>query len=502
MKHYCGLFSIIPKKKETNTIKDLVNGLNSLQHRGQDSAGISYIDTCSDVIQTYKDVGLVKDVFNFSNEDSLTIDIKKNIRAGISHVRYSTRDKTCIEKQKADCQPFILSAGYQNFTFAHNGNVDNIGKLYDKYNISLTESEKIIESDSYILGKILQKMILEEISKDKSEGKYITKPIWKHALIRFVNEISGVYCLLVMTNDAVYAVKDSSGIRPLCISETEESIKISSESIAFLSNDIEMGDSSLYELESGEIICVDFSVNSGNPKYKSIFKKPLVINTFCSFEYIYFFRHNSVYKGKTIEDIRINLGKELARQSLNNKSSVNSVVICIPQTAISSARGFSSETNIPFIENAIVKSKLVNRTFILQNDEERQNACKKKFIYDRESLEGKDVYLIDDSIVRGNTLKIVVKELLDNNVKSVHIRIPSPPIVSECYFGIDMSTKAELIAYNCSVDEMVKMFKVDSLEYLTIPSMKKAFARGNDHNSDNVCTSCFTGKYNSELLDW
>jgi len=500
MKHYCGLFSIIPKKDgKNNTIKELVNGLNSLQHRGQDSAGITYIDTLSDIIQTKKNIGLVKDVFNQE-----FVDKGKEIRAGISHVRYSTRDKTCIEKQIADCQPFMLSAGYQNFAFAHNGNVENISQLYDKYNISLNPSEKIIESDSFILGKILQKMILEEVMRNDSEGEYITRKIWNNAIIRFVNEISGVYCLLILTNDSVYAVKDSSGIRPLCITETDESIQISSESVSFSSLNDSTGKNIplVYELEAGEILRVDFSMGMGNPKYKSIYKKEKVINTFCSFEYIYFFRHNSVYKGKNIEEIRINLGKELARQSKNITSKDNAIVVCIPQTSISSARGFSSETGISFIENAIVKSKLVNRTFILQNDEERQNACKKKFIYDKQILLGKDIYLIDDSIVRGNTLKIVAESLRECGVKSIHIRIPSPPIVSECYFGIDMSTKAELIAYNHSIEEITKMFKVDSLEYLTIPSMKKAFTNGNQEDPDNICTSCFTGKYNSDLLDW
>ena len=183
-------------------------------------------------------------------------------------------------------------------------------------------------------------------------------------------------------------------------------------------------------------------------------------------------------------------------------------VVCVPQTSISSAKGFAAELNIPFCEDAITKSANINRTFILQNNEARQNACKKKFIY-HPNLKGKKIYLIDDSIVRGNTLKTVVECLRNVGVSEIHVRIPSPPIISECFFGIDMSTKKELIAYNRTIEEISNILNIDSLMYLDVSSMKKAFCdNDNDHIQPDIqpdkqiCTSCFTGKYDSELFDW
>jgi amidophosphoribosyltransferase len=241
-----------------------------------------------------------------------------------------------------------------------------------------------------------------------------------------------------------------------------------------------------------------------------VYTKQDVIGTFCSFEYIYFFRHNSTYSGRNVEQVRIDLGKQLALQcksqsqsqsqsNLPNTNSDKMIVACVPQTSIASAKGFAAEMGLPFVENAIVKNVDINRTFILPNDTARQEACEQKFIFSCDLLSGKIVYLIDDSIVRGNTLKSVVKKLRACGVAQIHVRIPSPPIVSECYYGIDMSTKSELIAYKYSIDEMIKILDVDSLIFISIERMKLAF--GNTEN-EKVCTSCFTGKYDDKLLDW
>ena len=505
LKHYCGLFGII-KKNGVVTLRNLVDGIHCLQHRGQDSTGLAYYTA---ELKSYKNIGLVKDVFS-------NLEHSNEISSGISHVRYSTRDKTSLEKQLADTQPFILKLpNDKSFTFAHNGNVPNIAKLIQKYQIEMDESEKIIESDSFILGKIIQKMYVEYHGDGDGAcdgdgagdgaGETDENKIWKNVMSRFVNEIAGVYCLLILTDDSIYAVKDSSGVRPLSIFENDNLIAVASESISF--NGLENFDpKKVYELNAGEIV----QITNGSGRWKTIYRKENVIDTFCSFEYIYFFRHNSTYKGKNIEDIRVKLGKELAMETNGKNDKLDAIVVCIPQTSISSAKGFSKMTNIPFIKQAITKSYKVNRTFILQNDEARQDACRRKFLYNKEILEGKNVYLIDDSIVRGNTLKIVVKCLRECAVNSIHIRIPSPPIISECYFGIDMSTKKELIAYNHSIDEMLTIFDVDSLAYLTINGMKKAFSSDGNGNGngngegeyDSVCTSCFTGKYDKQLLDW
>jgi amidophosphoribosyltransferase len=496
MKHYCGLFGVV--YNDNGNMQDIINGLNLLQHRGQDSAGISYIESNYEKIDTYKNLGLVKNIF----DENLAM---KRIKCGIGHVRYSTRVKTSLKRQIQEAQPFsftvLLSNNkmkehiYETFALGHNGNIPNISKLKEKYAILMSNEEET-ESDSYVLGKILQRFVSDQIFTSPQPHEEIPQNIWNDALIKFVNEIHGVYCLLVLTKFGIYVIKDSSAVRPICIAKFSDRIEMSSETVAISSNDYEF----VRELKAGEIVFV-----GNNGEVVNIYSKPQTINTFCSFEYIYFFRHNSTFRGQNIEEIRFNLGQALAEQelldlSIDEKSKkIPTIVVCVPQTSIASAKGFACKMNISYVDG-IIKADNANRTFILPNDDERLNACKKKFIYNEELLKGKRIYLIDDSIVRGNTLKSVVEHLRTCAVVEIHVRIPSPPIISECYYGIDMSTKKELLAYNHTVDKMIEILDVDSLTYLDIERMKKVFSKGDSET--HVCTSCFTGKYDSELLDW
>lgn len=492
--HYCGLFSVV--SKYPFQFYDITKGISQLQHRGQDSAGTAYITNTNPHIQLYKGLGLVDNVFSKSDSPN------ELCFAGISHVRYSTRKKTTIEKQLQETQPFVVDSELGTFALAHNGNIPNIKKLQDKYDITIDT-----ESDSLILAEIIRSMI--KIYKYKT---------FDDVLIKFVNEIAGVYCILILTENEVYAIKDSSGVRPLCYgfyrskhdSDNIANVLVfASESIALT----ECGCTSITEVDVGQIVAAGWKDNTigGVEQYgmlseliqpRIVYTKPDVIGTFCSFEYIYFFRHNSTYNGKNVEQVRMNLGKQLALQCKttyykDQNPLSNSIVVCVPQTSIASAKGFAAEMEIPFDENAIVKNFSINRTFILPNDKARQDACEQKFIFSDDRLYGKNIYLIDDSIVRGNTLKSIVKKLKNCGVRTIHVRIPSPPIVSECYYGIDMSTKSELIAYKYSIEEMIKIFDVDSLIFISIENMKLAFG-----NNENVCTSCFTGKYDDKLLDW
>ena len=503
MKHYCGLFGVVFKENYSGVLGDVINGLNLLQHRGQDSAGASYIlkhlnnNNNEDVIHLYKNLGLVKNVFS----DELKSNV---VRYGISHVRYSTRVKTSIKKQIEEAQPFVFNVllsksghcvhKYEQFSIAHNGNIPNIAKLKDKYGIVLGATEET-ESDSYILGKILQKFLSDMYFSD-SRSDNLNHNDWIEVLSKFVNEISGVYCLLILTKFGVYAIKDSSGVRPLSIAQFKDKTVITSESVALTSLTDNCEKMNVRELDAGEIVFVD------SKNVQTVYKKSKTINTFCSFEYIYFLRHNSVFRGQNIEEVRFNLGKELAEQELHSRDEKcdSQIVICVPQTSISSAKGFAARMNIPYVDG-IVKAVNANRTFILPNDNERMNACQKKFIYVDELLRNKRIYLVDDSIVRGNTLKSVVEHLRECGVIEIHVRIPSPPIVSECYYGIDMSTKKELLAYNHTIEKMMEILNVDSLAYLELERMKSVFSKGNNEN-EIVCTSCFTGKYNAEILDW
>lgn len=490
MKHYCGLFGVV--YNESGYLQDIIDGLNLLQHRGQDSAGISFIEEMSEThIATYKNLGLVKDIFSSELGTKL-------IKCGIGHVRYSTRVKTSLKKQLQETQPFFFTVllsnsimqehRYETFCLAHNGNIPNISKLKEKYGIILNDAEET-ESDSYILGKIIQKFVSDKCFTS-SQIPEMKKDDWNDVLVKFVDENPGVYCLLILTKFGVYVIKDSSSVRPICISKFNDRTEISSESVAISEKNYEY----IRELKAGEIVLV-----SNNNQVESVYQKSQTINTFCSFEYIYFFRHNSVFRGQNIEDVRFNLGQALAEQELISNEKHANVVVCVPQTSISSAKGFAAKMNIQYVDG-IVKAKDANRTFILPNDDERLKACQKKFIYNEELLKGKKIYLIDDSIVRGNTLKSVVEQLRSCGVIEIHVRIPSPPIISECYYGIDMSTKKELLAYNYTIEKMLEILNVDTLRYLEIEQMKTVFSQGDKET--NVCTSCFTGKYDSELLDW
>ncbi len=206
-------------------------------------------------------------------------------------------------------------------------------------------------------------------------------------------------------------------------------------------------------------------------------------------------KHKSVSDNKNVEHIRYQLGFEmgLEENKIENKNN-RAIVLSIPNTSIPAARGFADATNLDF-EDYIEKRQNVNRTFILPTNEERIKACEGKFIYHEEKLKNQDIYIIDDSIIRGNTILTIMKKLLLIGVKKIHLRITAPPIISQCYYGIDIPTKGELIANGKSVNEIKKELNVTTLKYIDIKHMKKIF-------KEQVCTSCFTGKYNNKLLEW
>lgn len=451
MDHYCGLSSFVGEL----TNQYLVESLNLLQHRGHDGAGVSYVinnSSKSGKIVTHKGSGFVKDVFQE--------DIPKTTM-GIGHVRYSTRNK--VDNEEALLQPFQETCQLGDFALAHNGNIPNINKFRDMHQIDLES-----ESDTEILTHIVKKLA----------GTYKS---WEDIMIYIVNTIPGVYCITVLTQNKIFCIKDRYGVRPLCIGKKRDNYCVVSESLAL--QDFE----NVREVNPGEVISVSTKgVESLYTKHES--------PAFCSFEYIYFFRHNSKHMGKYIYDLRYQTGYKMGKEEGKTKGDM---VICVPKTAIAGARGFAEALRIPFFDEYLIKKPKVkiNRTFILPTNKERIEACQKKFEYNFKRMKGKRVYLVDDSIVRGNTMRTIIKNLRDGGIKEVHVAILSPPIVSECYYGIDMSTKDELIASNKETDEIAKELDVNSLRYLSIDTMKAVF-------NIPVCTSCFDGKYDQDLLSW
>lgn len=459
IKKKCGIFAIYDNK---DCYDNMINGLKLLQHRGQDSAGISYISASSSEIKIKKNIGLVKEVFNNFNPNEI-------IYQSIGHVRYSTCRKTSLENQIKETQPLYGKSNIGKFTLAHNGNIPNTEKLKIKYEIK-DEIKDEIESDTIILLKIIEKL-----SKKFNN--------WNDIFIDIINKIEGTYCLLIQTFNNIYIIRDSHGIRPLCIGKRENGgYCISSESIALQEYKL------IRNVMPGEII------ELSNNEIKTIYKKNIKNTKFCSFEYIYFMRSKSITNNNinnNIEKMRYESGYEMGLNE--EKIEENSIVLCAPNTGIPAAKGFAKATNLIYYDY-IEKKKDTNRTFILPTNEDRIKACDNKYIYDIK-MKNKIIYIIDDSIVRGNTLKSIINKINEIGVKKIHLRITSPPVISPCYFGIDIPTNRELIAYNKSVNEVRKHFGATTLKYMDIKLMKKIF-------NEPICTSCFDGKYDKKLLDW
>ena len=511
IRHNCGILGYISYDLKYNFIKELFTALDCLKHRGQDSTGISYLTT-DNKIKTYKKLGQPNLVFkNFYVERNFHF-------CGIGHLRYSTRKKTTNENKIKECQPFYFKntkSKLGSFSMAHNGNIPHIEKLIKKFKIDIET-----QSDSLIVG-----YIIELIAEDKDN--------WKDVFVSLLKQISGVFCLMILTNDGIYAMKDRYGLRPLCIGSSKKMNKlmIASESNAFCFLDYKF----VREIKPGEIIFArkpsDYFSLDKTISYESIYlykedisnfsKKKHTIkdiekynekdlidiedisirDKFCSFELIYFFRHNSIFENKdgskrTISSIRGELGYMMAKmESTKYPDLIKEIdyVLVIPETPIPSGAFFSAYLGIEFKKDFIIKTNLVNRTFILATDKERKEACHKKFKFSKfaqEKLPNSKIYLIDDSIVRGNVSQVIIKDLKRIGVKEIHMRIMSPPIKGTCHYGIDLSTEKELIANGKSIDEIRITLGCTTLEYLNINNMKDVF-------KDPICTECF---YNKDYL--
>lgn len=480
MEHHCG---IIAMSDNTNNIKgNLIANLNKLQHRGYESCGISFISNdinSKNIIKTIKGLGTVKSVFPLEPLESLESQSQSNnlpnFNRGIGHVRYSTVKKTTEEKMLEECQPFqTFQSSKYNFSLAHNGNIPTIKNIIKKYNIEINTN-----SDTFAIVKLIEKIL------DKYKN-------WNDTLKFIMNTVPGSYCFVILTENNIYALRDRYGIRPLVYGKSNSGFCIASETIAL--NNYKY----VRDILPGEIVCIDFQTNKLKLKLKKIYQHPNKSHSFCSFELIYFMSDKSKINNITNNEIRYKLGYKLGESEINIIE--NSIVVCLPNTSIPNAKGFANAINKPYYDY-IKKRKGMGRTFILNDQEKRAQACINKFLFDEKNLINKEIYLVDDSIVRGTTMKTVIKILKNIGVKSIHVRIMSPLITDPCYFGIDMSTKNELISFenNNDIDNIKKELNVDSLKYISIDEMKNVF---NANININVCTSCFTGNYNNELLDW
>ncbi len=442
----CGIFGIYGPGEDV--ARQTFFGLYTLQHRGQESAGITVTDGAR--FHSHKDMGLVSQVFDEAALTSL-----KGF-AAIGHTRYSTTGSSRVE----NAQPVVMQSDIGPIAMGHNGNLVNAGDLREELRQSgfsfstSTDSELILRLVAAAPGDTLVERVLSVVPK-----------------------LSGSFSLVFLSRDKVVAARDDLGNRPLCLGSYHGGWMVASESCAFgaLKAKFER------DLFAGEVLQID---DDGPRTFSTGHHAPKAL---CIFEYIYFARPDSEIEGSNINDARNRLGAALA----NEHGAEADVVIGVPDSATAAAIGFARESGLPYAEG-LVKSRYIGRTFIQPDDRIRQAGIALKFSTLNSVLGGKRVVVVDDSIVRGNTTKAIV-DLIRNSggASEVHVRISSPPIQWPCFYGIDIQHSDELIAHNSSVDEICARIGADSLAYLSVAALIEA----TNVPANQLCTGCLTMNY-------
>ncbi|WP_062197174.1 amidophosphoribosyltransferase [Massilibacterium senegalense] len=431
-------------------------GLHSLQHRGQEGAGIVVSD--GKELKAHKGLGLVTEIFNN--------DIIKSLKgsAAIGHVRYSTAGGGGYH----NVQPlFFKSQTGGSLALAHNGNLTNATAL--RHQLEAQGSIFQTTSDTEVLAHLIRRsgyMTLEEKMKNA------------------LSMVKGAYAFLVMTENELMVALDPHGLRPLSLGRIGDAYVVASETCAF---DV-VGAKYERDIEPGELLIITKD-GARSEQFTQMQDRAM-----CSMEYIYFARPDSNLEKINVHFARKNLGKKLAQEAPVEAD----VVTGVPDSSISAAIGFAEEAGIPY-ELGLIKNRYVGRTFIQPSQELREKGVKMKLSAVRGIVEGKRVVMVDDSIVRGTTSKRIVRLLKEAGAKEVHVRISSPVITHSCFYGIDTSTKEELIGANHSVEEMREIIGADSLTFLSVEGLMEAIGRPKEQKNCGQCLACFTGKYPTEI---
>ena len=451
VKEECGVFGVYSKEAKDELAYMIDVGLSALQHRGEESCGIAI--NSDGLINYRKDLGLVADVFS----KHVLEEFPKG-KMGIGHVRYSTTGKA----KKENAQPMVIRHKKGNLVVAHNGNIINAQEL----------KEELEEKGAIFTTTTDTEIICHVIVQERLKAKSI-----EEAVENTMKRLKGSYSLLIMTSTKLLAVRDPQGFRPLCMGNTKNRIVFASESCAL---DI-TGAKFERDIKPGEIVVVK------DNEIKSINTHIDAPKGFCSFEYIYFARPDSVIDGISIHKFREDAGRFLAKQAPVEAD----IVAGVPDSGLDAALGYSKESHVHY-DLIFTKSKYIGRTFIQNAQEKRNELVGLKLNPIKESVKGKKIILIDDSIVRGTTIKKIIKVLRRAGAKEVHLRIASPAFVDVCYFGTDIDNKEDLIMNNRTVEDVRELIGADSLEYLSIDSLK---AITKNCQIPNLCIGCFTGKY-------
>ena len=446
----CGVFGIYSHKEDVPL--NIYWGLYALQHRGQESCGIAVSD--GKEMQIKLGMGLVPDVF----KDGVG-DLSGHV--GIGHVRYSTTGASLVY----NVQPLKVFYDGGDLALAHNGNLVNAAEL----------RMRLMRDGAFFKTTVDSEVVLSLIARSHKEKL-------EDRVAEAVNKIKGAFAFLILDDNKLIALRDPFGFRPLCLGRMDHGWVVASESCAL---DL-VGAKFIRDVKPGEMLV--FTDDDKEPESIMYAQEMPKRSAFCVFEYVYFARTDSVIDKQNVYEARVNMGRELAKETRDIHPDI---VISVPDSGTAAAVGYSLEAGIPFLEG-LTKNRYVGRTFIQPTQKQRQNAVRLKLNPIRSIVEGKSVVMVDDSIVRGTTSGKIVTLLKEAGAREVHVCISSPPVKEPCYYGIDTSVRKELIASTHTEEEIRQYIGADSLHYISLAGLKRGLKK---LNPEGMCYACFNADY-------
>jgi len=444
----CGVFGVFGHPDAANIT---YLGLYALQHRGQESAGIAASD--GGQLRVSRAMGHVADAFNG--------DVLAHLSgsSAIGHVRYSTAGESTL----SNAQPILIDCAHGQIAICHNGNLINAGELRS----NLVRQGSIFQSSSDT------EVVLHLYARSKAVAI-------EDAVVESVSQVRGAFSLVMLTRDRLIAVRDPQGFRPLALGRLDGAYVVCSETCAM---DL-IGATYVRDVEPGEVLVVS---TSGVRSIKPYARAPLA---HCIFEHVYFARPDSYVFGKSVNEVRTELGRSLARE----QPVAADVVVPVPDSGVCAAVGYAEQSGVP-LRMGLIRNHYVGRTFIEPQSAIRHFGVKVKLNPVRSILEGKRVVLVDDSIVRGTTSRKIVRIVKAAGAREVHVRVSCPPTISPCFYGVDTPDRSELIAATHTLEEITKYLDADSVAYLSLEGLLRAV----DPERSSYCSACYTGRYPVEL---
>ncbi|HIX00047.1 MAG TPA: amidophosphoribosyltransferase [Candidatus Nesterenkonia stercoripullorum] len=451
----CGVFGVWAPGEEVSKLT--FYGLYALQHRGQESAGIATSDGSH--IRVYKDIGLVSQVFDESTLTALDGHI------AVGHCRYSTTGAS----QWANAQPTLGDTPHGTVALGHNGNLTNSAELFER----IVERHGQTNFGELAQGNTTDTALVTALLKDQPGDSL------EEQALQLLPTLLGAFCLVFMTENTLYAARDPQGVRPLVLGRLNRGWVVASEQSALAT----VGASVIREIEPGELIAIDAD---GVRSHRFAEAAPAR----CVFEYVYLARPDAHINGQSVYESRVEMGRQLAREDTHDAD----IVIPVPESGTPAAVGYAEASGLPFAQG-FIKNSYVGRTFIEPSQTLRQLGIRLKLNVLDHVVRDKRVVVVDDSIVRGNTQRAIVRMLREAGAREVHVKISSPPVQWPCFYGIDFASRAELIANGATMDEITQAVGADSLAYISQDGMIAATGQPRS----TLCTACFSGEYPIEL---